>query len=100
MRAEAWPLIEQDIAAGEFPAEFVPEIRQAFESGVITKWKMHRAVRERLERGASAGDRRARSRRRAILTKKYVNAEGKTVGWADVSGDAEHGHVDLGAVLS
>jgi len=94
MREQAWPLIEQDITAGKIPDEFVPEIRQAFDSGVITKWKIigpfenvWSAVHPPETDALAGGD---------FLAKKYVNAEGNTVGWVDVSGDAEHGHVDLG----
>jgi hypothetical protein len=39
-RTESWPLIEQALAAGRIPAEYEPEIRAAFESGAIAKWKM------------------------------------------------------------
>jgi len=94
MRAEAWPLVQQDITSGKIPAEFAPEIQQAFDSGVITKWKIMgpfenvwSAVHPPETDALTGGD---------FLSKKYVNAEGKTVGWVDVSGDAEHGHVDLG----
>ena len=95
MRAEAWPLIEQDMTAGKIPAEFAPEIRQAFESGLITKWKIMgpfenvwSAVHPPEKDALSAGG-------MPDLKKKYVNAEGRESGWVDVSGDAEHGHVDL-----
>ena len=94
VREQAWPLIEQNIDAGKIPAEFVPEIRQAFDSGVITKWKIigpfenvWSAVHPPETDALAVGD---------FLAKKYVNAEGNNVGWVDVSGDAEHGHVDLG----
>ncbi|MEI9893836.1 MAG: c-type cytochrome [Chthoniobacter sp.] len=33
------------------------------------------------------------------LTKKYLNAEGKEVGWNEVSGNADTGRVDLGQVF-
>ena len=38
MRAEAWPMIEANLASGRIPAEFAPEIRLVFDSGVIAKW--------------------------------------------------------------
>jgi putative membrane-bound dehydrogenase-like protein len=99
MRAQSWPLIEQDLASGRIPAEFAPEIKNAFESGVIVKWKMlgpfenvWGAVHPPESEALAAGG-------KPDLTKKYVNAEGHTVGWSDVVADANTGHVDLGKIF-
>ena len=96
MRAEAWPLIEENLASGRIPAEFAPEIRAAFDSGVIAKWKMigpfenvWEAVHPPETDALAGGD---------FLKRKTVNAEGKEVGWTDVGADNE-GHVDLGKVF-
>ncbi|MCU1500398.1 MAG: Heme-binding protein, partial [Acidimicrobiales bacterium] len=93
MAAQALPLIEERLASGKIPKEFEPEIQSFFHGGAITKWKMigpfenvweatHPPEVEALAGGSFIG-------------KKYLNAEGKEVGWNDVSGDPQEGHVDL-----
>jgi putative heme-binding domain-containing protein len=121
-RAESWPLIEQALAAGRIPAEYEPEIRAAFESGAIAKWKMigpfenvwgavHPPERDALAACAQVisdqktvnGDSAApitdhRSPITAVLSRRYTSAEGKETGWIDVTADAD-GHVNLAQVF-
>ncbi len=40
MRAAALPPIDEMLASGKIPKEYEPEIRAAFDSGAIAKWKM------------------------------------------------------------
>ncbi len=94
MRVEAWPMIEENLASGRIPAEFSAEIRAAFESGVIARWKVAgpfenvwEAVHPPETDAIAGGNFRA---------KKYTNAEGKETGWEDVSGESDTGRVDLG----
>jgi len=95
MREKAWPQVEALLASGRVPEELVPEIRNAFDSGAITKWKMigvfenvwdavHPPEKDALANGGTPN-----------LTAKYHNAEGKDVGWIDVNGDSDAGRVDL-----
>ena len=99
MREKAWPQVEALLASGRVPEELVPEIRNAFESGAIVKWKMvgvfenvwdavHPPEKEALANGGAAN-----------LATKYHNAEGNDVGWIDVTADADAGRVDLGKVF-
>jgi putative membrane-bound dehydrogenase-like protein len=99
MREKAWPQVEALLASGRVPEELVPEIRSAFESGAITKWKMvgvfenvwdavHPPEKEALANGGAAD-----------LSAKYHNAEGKDVSWIDVAADADAGRVDLEKVF-
>jgi putative membrane-bound dehydrogenase-like protein len=95
MREKAWPQVEALLATGRVPEELVPEIRNAFDSGAITKWKMigvfenvwdavHPPEKDVLANGGVAN-----------LAAKYHNAEGRDVGWTDVTADATEGSVDL-----
>jgi putative membrane-bound dehydrogenase-like protein len=99
MRAQSVPLVEQEIASGRIPAEYLPEIKNAFESGIVANWKIlgpfenvwgavHPPEAEALASGGQPD-----------LTKKYVNAEGNTVGWRDAAGEPQEGRVDLGELL-
>jgi len=99
MRNEVWPTVQERLASGAIPKEYESEIRSYFESGVIQKWKMlgpfenvwgavHPPEKDALAAGGKAD-----------LSRKYVNAEGKEVGWRDESGDAAAGHVNLGKVF-
>jgi putative heme-binding domain-containing protein len=99
MRVKAWPQVEALLASGRVPEELIPEIRNAFESGAITQWKMvgvfenvweavHPPEKDALANGGIPN-----------LTAKYHNAEGKDVGWVDVTGDADAGRVDLEKVF-
>ncbi len=96
MRAEAMPAVQALLASGRVPLELAPEIQQAFEGGAIAQWKMigpFENVWEAVhppETDALAGD--------AFLSKKYVNAEGKEVGWSDVSADSD-GRVNMERVF-
>ncbi len=117
MREKAWPQVEALLASGRVPEELVPEIRNAFDSGAITKWKMagvfenvwdavHPPEKDALEAGAAVHDRGtppggggALATPAPFLTKKYHNAEGKDVGWIDVTADADAGRVDLEKVF-
>jgi len=96
MREQSWPLIEQDIASGSIPAEFVPEIRMAFESGIIAKWKVigpfenvwgavHPPEKEAL---AAQG--------KPDLKASHTNAEGADATWTELSTAAQDGAVNLG----
>ena len=95
-RDKAWPIIAQKFLSNELPPEYEPEIRSLFDSGTIAKWKLigpfenvwdavHPPETDALAKGGQPD-----------LTKKYLNAEGKEVGWTDVSGNADTGRVDLG----
>jgi putative heme-binding domain-containing protein len=95
MRDKAWPQVEALLASGRVPEELVPEIKNAFESGAITRWRMvgvfenvwdaqHPPEKEALANGGKAN-----------LAVKYHNAEGNEVGWIDVAGDGTEGRVDL-----
>ncbi len=118
MRAEAWPMIEQNLASGRIPAEFAPEIRAAFDSGVIVKWKMigpfenvweavHPPEKDVLAAGwpmteSPTGNLQrhpAADYAKRLLARHYMNAEGKEVGWMDVSASQEEGRVDLEKVF-
>ncbi|MDB6150658.1 MAG: Heme-binding protein, partial [Chthoniobacter sp.] len=95
MREKALPQVEALLASGRVPEELVPEIRNAFESGAMTKWKMigvfenvWEAVHPPEQAALAAGG-------IPDLTAKYHNAEGKDVGWIDVTADSEIGRVDL-----
>jgi len=96
MRAESWPLIEQAIASGDIPTEFQPEIRSAFESGIIGQWKLlgpfenvwgavHPPEKDTLTAGGTPD-----------FTTKYVNAEGHEVGWRETNSETQDGKVNLG----
>ena len=96
MRDQVWPAIQERLASGTIPKEYEAEIRSYFESGSIQKWKMigpfenvweavHPPEKDALANGGKVD-----------LGRKYVNAEGKEVGWKDQSGDVESGHVNLG----
>jgi len=95
-RDQAWPIIEQKFLSNELPAEYEPEVRSFFNSGTIAKWKIigpfenvwdavHPPETDALAQGGQPD-----------LTKKYLSAEGKEVGWSDVSGNTDTGLVDLG----
>ena len=119
MRAQAWPQVEALLASGRVPEELVPEIRSAFDSGAIVKWKMvgvFENVWEAVhppEKDALAAFAQVNSDRKMVngesappstdhqspFTTRYHNAEGKDVGWIDVSADAEVGRVDLEKVF-
>ncbi len=98
MRAEAWPLIQEKITAGSISKDIEPEIRAFFDSGVIRKWKMigpfenvWEAVHPPEKDALAAGG-------KPDLSLKYVNAEGKEVGWNDQTGDVEVGRLHLDKV--
>ena len=117
LRAEAWPLIEADLASGKIPAEVEPEIRETLESGVIAKWKMigpFENVWDAVnppEKDALAGIKVAGATgtippgphwshsMEKLMGMRYHNAEGKDVGWIDVTADPEVGRVDLEKVF-
>jgi putative heme-binding domain-containing protein len=117
MREKAWPQVEALLASGRVPEELVPEIRNAFESGAITKWKMvgvfenvwdavHPPEKDFLaEAGKVALSRAAvgggiEPNTPWLLAQKYHSAEGKDVGWIDVTADATEGRVDLGKTFN
>jgi hypothetical protein len=91
LRTEAWPLIEQRLASGAIPAELGDEIRAAFQSGTIAKWRMigpfenvwgavHPPEADALASGGAVD-----------LAKEYHNALGKVVGWREVVGEGRRG---------
>jgi putative membrane-bound dehydrogenase-like protein len=99
-RAQALPLIDQMLAGNRIPEELIPDVRNFFISGAVTKWKMigvfenvweavHPPEKDALER-AGVPD----------LTKKYHDAEGKDSTWRDVTADPASGEVDLGKVFN
>ncbi len=97
MREKAWPLVQELIASGRVPEELVPEIRNYFQSGAITKWKVigpfenvWGAVHPPESEALAAGG-------KPDLSAKHHNAEGKDVGWQEVTGDADTGKVNLEA---
>ena len=93
IRAEAGPMIEKTLASGRIPAEFPPEIRAAFDSGAIVKWKVigpfenvWEAVHPPETDALAGGD---------LLKKKTMNGEGRESGWNDVNASADEGRVNL-----
>ncbi|HEV7404439.1 MAG TPA: PVC-type heme-binding CxxCH protein [Chthoniobacteraceae bacterium] len=99
MQAQSWPLIQERIAAGKISADYLPEIKSAFESGYIPKWKvlgpfenvwgaMHPPETEALAAGGQPD-----------LKKKYTTAEKPDVGWRDANAEQSQGKVDLGDVF-
>jgi putative membrane-bound dehydrogenase-like protein len=95
-RDEAWPIIAQKFLSNELPPEYEPEVRSFFDSGTIAKWRIigpfenvweavHPPETDALAQGGMPD-----------LKRKYLNAEGKEVGWNDVTGNADTGLVDLG----
>ncbi|MGB8169927.1 MAG: HEAT repeat domain-containing protein, partial [Chthoniobacteraceae bacterium] len=121
MREKAWPQVEALLATGRVPEELVPEIKSAFESGAITRWKMvgvfenvwdavHPPEKEavaaaivgqapRLPGVTAAPTGAGGAPALQFLTHKYHNAEGKDVGWIDVTADGTEGRVDLGSIF-
>ena len=92
-RDKAWPIISQKFLSNELPPEYEPEIRSLFDSGTLVKWKLigpfenvwdavHPPETDALARRAVRPD---------LAKKKYLNAEGKEVGWVDASANARHG---------
>jgi putative heme-binding domain-containing protein len=99
MRAQSWPLIQELIAASKIPADNVAEIKNAFESGYIPKWKVlgpfenvwgavHPPEAEALAAGGQPD-----------LKKKYTTAEKPDVGWRDANAEQTQGKVDLADVF-
>lgn len=117
MREKAWPQVEALLASGRVPEELVPEIRNAFESGAIVKWKMvgvfenvweavHPPEKDFLAEAGKVALSHAIASGQGLelntpwlLAQKYHNAEGKDAGWIDVTADATEGRVDLGQVF-
>ncbi len=117
MREAALPQIEELLASGKIPREYEPEIRAAFDSGAIVKWKMigpfenvwaavHPPEKDVLAAGWPMTELPTGNIQRhpsddytkGLLAKRYTNAEGKEVGWTDVSAN-EDGRVDLGKIF-
>jgi putative membrane-bound dehydrogenase-like protein len=119
MRDQAWPQVEALLATGRVPEELVPEIRNAFESGAITQWKMvgvfenvwdavHPPEQEMLAAFAQVSSKQkpvisnpaaSAPLITSLLARKYHNAEGKDVGWIDVTADGAEGRVNLESVF-
>lgn len=118
MRGEAWPQIEQAIAAGKVPPEYVPEIRGYFDRGVIAKWKLlgpfenvwsavHPPENDMLAARWPATESPTGNVQRhpgaeyakRLLGRRYTNAEGKQVGWIDATASVDDGRVDLEKVF-
>jgi putative membrane-bound dehydrogenase-like protein len=118
MREKAWPQVEALLASGRMPEELVPEIRSAFESGAITKWKMvgvfenvweaqHPPEKDVLAMRSVGSEsptgnvqiHQVPGALESVLAKKYHNAEGNDVGWIDVTADGAEGRVDLEKVF-
>jgi putative membrane-bound dehydrogenase-like protein len=95
-REKAWPVISQKFLSNELPPEYEPEVRSFFDSGVIAKWKMIGPFENVWEAVHPPETDALAQNGTPDLAKKYLNAEGKEVGWNDVSGNAETGRIDLG----
>lgn len=99
MRAQSWPIIEQNITSGIIPPEVVAEIRYAFDSGIIAKWtvigpfeNVWGAVHPPEEEALKAGG-------KPNLASKHVNAAGQNVAWHEQAGSPQDGAIDLGQVF-
>jgi putative heme-binding domain-containing protein len=99
LRSEAWPLIEQRLASGEISAQLEPEIRAAFESGAIAKWRIigpfenvwaavHPPEADALANGGAAD-----------LAKQYESSQAQPVSWREVAGEGEQARLDLERLL-
>lgn len=118
MREKARPQVEALLASGRVPEELVPEIRNAFDSGAITKWKMvgvfenvwdavHPPEKDVLAMRSVATEsptgnvqiHQVPGQLDALLKQHYHNAEGRDVGWIDVTADSDVGRVDLEKVF-
>ncbi|MDB6152693.1 MAG: hypothetical protein JWL90_1146 [Chthoniobacteraceae bacterium] len=91
---QALPLIEERLANGKIPKEYEAEIQNFFHGGAITKWKMIGPF-ENVWEATHPPETEALAGGGAFISKKYLNAEGKEVGWSDVNGDPQEGHVNL-----
>jgi putative heme-binding domain-containing protein len=98
-RDQAWPVISQKFLSNELPPEYEPEVRSFFDSGTVAKWKMIGPFENVWEAVHPPETDALAQSGQPDLTKKYLNAEGKEVGWTDVSGNADTGLVDLGQVF-
>ncbi|EDY16423.1 heme-binding protein [Chthoniobacter flavus Ellin428] len=98
-RDKAWPIIEQKFLTNELPPEYEPELRSLFESGTLVKWKMIGPFENVWEAVHPPETDALAQSGQPDLAKKYTNAEGKEVGWNDVSGNSDTGLVDLGQVF-
>ncbi len=98
-REEAWPLIEQRLASGEIRAELEPEIRRAFDTGAIVKWKIIGPF-ENVWAAVHPPEADAIASQGVVdLSRKYKGSDGKETGWREVSGGGEHSQVDLGSAF-
>lgn len=95
VRTQSWPLIQELIAAGKIPAEYQPDLKNAFEAGYIPKWKVlgpfenvWGAVHPPEAQALAAGG-------QPDLKKKYETAEKADVGWRDANAEQTQGKVDL-----
>jgi putative membrane-bound dehydrogenase-like protein len=99
VRAQSWPLVQELIAADKIPADYLLEIKNAFESGYIPKWKVlgpfenvwgavHPPEAEALAAGGQPD-----------LKEKYTTAEKPDVGWRDANAEQTQGKVDLADVF-
>ena len=98
-RDKAWPIIEQKFLSNELPAEYEPEVRSFFDSGTIAKWKIVGPFENVWDAVHPPETDALAHNGEPELTKKYLNAEGKEVGWNEVNGNADTGLVDLGQVF-
>jgi putative heme-binding domain-containing protein len=96
MREQSWPLIEEAIGSGKIPAEHTSEIRYAFDSGIITKWKVLGPFENVWGAVHPPEDQTLKAGGKVDLSAKYHNAEGNNVGWREVSGTQQDGTVNLG----
>ncbi|HEX8294788.1 MAG TPA: PVC-type heme-binding CxxCH protein [Chthoniobacteraceae bacterium] len=99
LRDDAWPLLERDLASGRIPADLAPEIRNAFDSGVITQWRVIGPFENAWE--AAHGPERDLLASGGVpdLGKHYEDALNRRVTWREVRGNAEDGRVDLATVF-
>lgn len=98
-RDKAWPIISQKFLTNELPPEYEPELRNLFDSGTLVKWKMIGPFENVWEAVHPPETDALAQAGQPDLAKKYTNAEGKEVGWNEVSGNSDTGLVDLGQVF-
>jgi putative membrane-bound dehydrogenase-like protein len=99
MRAQSWPLIEQNITSGTIPPEFVAEIRYAFDSGIIAKWKIIGPFENVWGAVHPPEEEALKSDGKPDLSSSHLNAEGKNVAWHEQTSSPQDGLVDLGQLF-
>ncbi len=99
MRAQSWPLIEQNITSGAIPPEFVAEIRYAFDSGIIAKWKVVGPFENVWGAVHPPEEEALKTEGKPDLNASHLNAEGKNVAWHEQTSSPQDGLIDLGQIF-